>query len=98
MPSYSRNEIVLVRFPFSDLSKLKVRPAVVVSGKHRSHDLFVVSLTSNTTRLLPGEFVLLDWKTAGLNVESAIKRGLFTVHESMVIKSVGIISDADSHT
>ncbi len=35
-------------------------------------------------------------KAAGLNVESAAKRGVYTLHESLVIKSVGKLSDADA--
>jgi mRNA interferase MazF len=35
--------------------------------------------------LLSGEFVLADWKAAGLNVASAAKRGFYTVHQSLVI-------------
>lgn len=48
MPSYSRGKIVLIRYPFSDLSGAKVRPAVVVSAPHASSDLIVVALTSRT--------------------------------------------------
>ena len=32
MPNFSKNEIVLVSYPFSDLSGVKVRPAVVVDA------------------------------------------------------------------
>ena len=32
MPNYSKPEVVLVRYPFSDLMGAKVRPAVVVSA------------------------------------------------------------------
>jgi mRNA interferase MazF len=46
--------------------------------------------------LLSGEFVLADWKAAGLNVPSAVKRGLYTVHQSLAIKSVGKLSAADA--
>lgn len=56
MPSYSKPEIVLVRYPFSDLTSSKVRPAVVVNAAHASQDLFVVALTSKTSNLLVGEF------------------------------------------
>ena len=96
MPSYSRNEIVLVRYPFSDLTNFKVRPAVVVNGRHSSHDLIVVSLTSKTHSLLSGEFTLNNWKSSGLNVESAVKRGIFTIHEKLVLKSVGSITNDDA--
>ncbi len=95
MPNYSRNEIVLVRFPFSDLTNAKVRPAVVVSSAHASHDLFLVPLTSKTSSLLAGEFVLSDWKDAGLFVETAAKRGIFTIHEQLVSKALGALSNDD---
>jgi len=96
MPSYSRHSIILVRYPFSDLSSSKVRPAVVVSGSHPSQDIFITPLTSKTSSLLPGEFILSDWATAGLNVTTAVKRGIYTVHESLVIKNVGSLSDKDA--
>ncbi|NEQ25078.1 MAG: MazF family transcriptional regulator, partial [Microcoleus sp. SIO2G3] len=32
MPSYSKHDVILVRYPFSDLSSSKVRPAVVASA------------------------------------------------------------------
>jgi mRNA interferase MazF len=96
MPSYSKNEVILVRYPFSNLSGSKVRPAVVVNAPHVSQDIVIVPLTSKVSTLLPGEFVLTDWKTAGLNVPSAVKRGLYTVHRGLAIKSVGRLSVADA--
>jgi mRNA interferase MazF len=96
MPRYSKNEVVLVRYPFSNLSGSKVRPAIVVSAPHVSQDLFIVPLTSKVSPLLVGEFVLTDWSAAGLNVPSAAKRGLYTVHQSLIVKYVGILSDTDA--
>jgi mRNA interferase MazF len=95
MPNFSKPEIVLVRYPFSDLTSSKVRPAVIVNASHTSQDLFVVALTSKTSGLLAGEFVLADWKLAGLNVETAVKRGIFTIKQTLVKKSVGKLSDVD---
>ena len=89
MSSYSKNEVILVRYPFSNLSGSKVRPAIIVNAPHASQDVIIVPLTSKISPLLAGEFVLVDWKAAGLNVASAAKRGLYTVHQSLVIKSVG---------
>ena len=96
MPSYSKPEIVLIRYPFSDLSSSKVRPAVVVNARHTSQDLFVVALTSKTSGLLAGEFVLADWVGAGLNVETAIKRGIFPIKETLVRKHVGKLEATDA--
>jgi mRNA interferase MazF len=60
MASFSKNDVILVRYPFSDLSASKVRPAVVVNAPHVSQDLFIVPLTSRTASLLPGEFLLTE--------------------------------------
>ncbi|MGB7924854.1 MAG: hypothetical protein WCF57_16550 [Pyrinomonadaceae bacterium] len=76
MPSYSKNEVILVRYPFSNLSGSKVRPAIVINDLHISQDVIIVPVTSKVSPLLGGEFVLVDWKAAGLNVASAVKRGL----------------------
>ncbi|MDW8269646.1 MAG: type II toxin-antitoxin system PemK/MazF family toxin [Anaerolineae bacterium] len=95
MPNYSKNDVILVRYPFSDLSSVKVRPAIVVSVPHVSRDVFIVPLTSRTAPLLAGEFVLTDWVAAGLNVPTAVKRGLYTVHENLIIKSIGRLIRAD---
>ncbi|MDQ3684815.1 MAG: type II toxin-antitoxin system PemK/MazF family toxin [Acidobacteriota bacterium] len=96
MPSYSKNEVVLVRYPFSDLSSAKVRPAVVVNAAHSSQDVLIVPLTSRTACLLTGEFVLAEWQKAGLNVATAVKRGIFTIHQKLIIKRVGKLSDVDA--
>jgi mRNA interferase MazF len=96
MPSYSKNDVILVRYPFSDLSSSKVRPAVVVSVPHISQDIFIVPLTSQTTSLLAGEFVLSHWSAAGLNVPTAVKRGLYTVEKTLVIKTIGKLLESDA--
>jgi len=98
MPSCSRSDVVLVCYPFSDLSGSKVRPAVVVSVPHASQDIFVVSLTSRTTALLAGEFLLSDWAAAGLNVPIGVKRGLYTVHGGLVAKAIGKLAAADAQS
>lgn len=96
MPSYSKNDVVLVRYPFSDLSATKVRPAVIVHAPHPSEDSLIVPLTSRTTALLPNEFLLQDWAAAGLNVPTTVKRGIYTVHQSLIVKMVGHLSAEDA--
>lgn len=56
MANSLKNDVILVRYPFSDLSASKIRPAVAVNALHVSQDLFIVPLTSRTASLLPGEF------------------------------------------
>jgi len=96
MNNYSKNDVILVRYPFTDLSNSKVRPAVVISTPHLSEDVFIVPLTSKTISLLPGEFVLVYWSDAGLNVATAVKRGVYTVNKNLIIKKVGKLSTSDT--
>jgi len=96
MPSYSKHDVVLVQYPFSDLSSAKIRPAVVVNAPHSSQDIMIVPLTSKTQSLLAGEFVLSDWAAAGLNVSTAVKRGVYTLHQTLVLKTVGQLKPTDS--
>lgn len=98
MPNYSINDIVLVRYPFSDLSASKVRPAVIISAPHISQDLFIVPLTSQIANLMPGEYVLENWELSGLNVASAIKHSVYTIHQSLIIKKVGQLTPRDQNT
>jgi mRNA interferase MazF len=58
MPSYSKNEVILLRYPFSNLSGSKVRPAIVVNAPHISHDVIIVPLSSKDSPVLAGEL----WK------------------------------------
>ena len=95
MKNYSKYDVVLIKYPFTDLSGSKVRPAVIVSSPHPSHDIFIVPLTSKTASLFPGEFILADWHGAGLNVRSVVKRGIYTINHRLIIKTVGILSAGD---
>jgi mRNA interferase MazF len=95
MPSYSAGEVVLVRYPFSDLSSSKIRPAVIVSAPHASQDVLIVPLTSQSSNLQRGEFLLADWAAAGLHVPTVVKRGIYTVHEDLVLKVVGKLTSED---
>ncbi len=93
--SYERGDVVLADLPFSDLSGLKKRPAVVVSTVHPSVDLFLLPLTSQIENLQPGEFLIQNWQEAGLLFPSAIKRGVFTLETACVIRLLGRLSRPD---
>jgi mRNA interferase MazF len=96
MPHYSKGDVVLVKYPFTDHSNYKVRPAVVISSPGQNYnDFFVVPLTSRSSNLSTHEFVLEDWKSAGLNVPSAVKRGIALLDGDVVLKSTGSLSAFD---
>ena len=68
MGSYSKNDIILVRYPFSDLSGSKVRPAIVVSVPHVSQDVYTLASPSAAcSRPLSPTFVEdSNWEPDGL--------------------------------
>ena len=86
----SRNDIVLLPIPFTDLTSRKVRPAVVI-GKNGA-DLFLVPISSV---LANTDFPITEWRAAGLNVPSGIKAQLATVEEKLARKIVGQLSSKD---
>ncbi len=96
MSSCSRSDVILVRYPFSDLAATKVRPAAVVSPHYASEDIFIVPLTSRIVSLLQGEFVLFEWSRAGLHVPTAVKRGIYTIHQRLIIRTIGKLTEADA--
>jgi mRNA interferase MazF len=89
----SRNDIVLLPIPFSDLTSRKARPAIVV-GKQRS-DVFVVPISS---QLANTDLQLQEWSAAGLNVPCGVKAQVATVEEQRVIKIVGKLQLRDIET
>lgn len=94
--NYSKGDIVLLPYPFTDLKTTKVRPAVVVATEDRRYsDVFVVPLTSRTGNLNIGEFILQDWSKAGLNVISVAKRGCVLIDTGLIKLKVGRFSRRD---
>lgn len=94
--NFSKGDVVLLPYPFTDLKASKVRPAVVagsVTGHYQ--DVFLVPLTSRVASLNSGEFILSDWSGAGLNVATAVKRGCVLLDTSLVLKLVGSLSSRD---
>ena len=91
----SRNDVVLLPIPFSDLSSTKVRPAIVIGHGSTGGDLFLVPITS---RLKNGDFTLSGWQACGLNAPSVVKGQPATVESQLVRKIVGHLSDEDATT
>ncbi len=92
--SCSRNEVVLVPIPFTDLSSRKVRPAIVL-GTTPHGDLLLVPITSQAHNI---DSPLIHWRAAGLNVPCGAKAQLATVDQRCVLKTVGSLAAADVAT
>jgi mRNA interferase MazF len=98
MIGYSRGDVVLVGFVFSDESGAKLRPAVVLSapGYHRARQEMIVSaITSNIERRLYGDHRIANWKGAGLLFPSTATGILRTIKQTMVDRKIGSLSKSD---
>ena len=96
---YQRGDVLLIPFPFSDLSTTKVRPAVVISSRHyhsTQPDILLAAITSKVSAA-PGllDYPLSDWRSAGLRYPSAFKPVIFTLDPGKVIHHVGKLTTAD---
>ena len=96
---YSFGDVVLVRFPFTDQTGTKKRPAVVVSSalyNNVRRDLVLMAVTSQVRLPLGvGELEVTEWKRAGLLKASVIKPVLATVEKRMVQKRLGWLDQPD---
>ena len=86
-------EIVLVTFPFSDLSQAKVRPAVCLAAAGRA-DWILCQITSNAYGD-PSAIALdtTDFSSGNLRVASFVRPGkIFTASTKLIQRSVGTLS------
>ena len=98
MTAYSRSDVVLVGFVFSDESGRKLRPALVLSSPayhRRRQEVVVAAVTSNIRRRLFGDHVIADWKGAGLLFPSLVTGILRTIKRTMIDRKLGTMPKSD---
>ncbi len=96
MVTPSAGSVVVVPFPFSDLSKTKMRPALVLANADRG-DWILCQITSNPY----GDVHAIELNNArfasgSLRITSYARPGkLFTANDSLIVGQVGgLTSDA----
>lgn len=86
--------VVLVPFPFSDLSQSKLRPAVVLANATRG-DWILCQITSKSysdPRAI--ELTNASFAQGSLHVVSYARPGkLFTANQSLMVRQVGVLKD-----
>ena len=99
MTSYKRGMVVLVPFPFTDLTSIKQRPALIVSPDSLNStrpDVVVLAITSQfPTQLAEDEMALpiTELAQCGLPKPSLIKlMKIFAIHQGLVRKPMGQVS------
>lgn len=92
MGTFAAGQVVLVQFPFSDLSSVKLRPAVVLANADRS-DWILCQITSNPygdVRAI--KLGASDLISGSLHRESFIRPAkLFTAHTSLITVTIGAL-------
>lgn len=86
--------VVLVPFPFSDLSQTKLRPAVVVADAGRG-DWILCQITSNPYSDVRAVVLAADdFATGGLRTVSYARPGkLFTANRDLLVQDIGKLKD-----
>jgi len=91
---FNQRDVVLLPFPYSDLSGSKQRPAVIISNKklNKSEDRICCLITSNSAK--DGIFIKNNYFESGkLPFKSWIKPyRLFTVNENIINKKLGTLT------
>lgn len=91
-------DIVAVPFPFTDRDATKRRPALVISNTlfNEQHDQLVLAMiTTVTDSVWPSDVSLNHWQEAGLKVACHFRLKLFTLDQSLVLKTIGHLSFQD---
>lgn len=88
-------QVVLVPFPFSDLSRAKMRPAVVLAEAGRD-DWILCQVTSNPygdEKAIP--LTEKDFRSGSLRVASYARPGkLFTANAALIAETIGVLKKA----
>jgi mRNA interferase MazF len=88
--TFVKGDVVVLHFPFSDLSQAKRRPALVVATL-TGNDLILCQITSQTvTDSYAIAVVNADFTTGGLNQNSNVRPNrLFTADRGIILYKAG---------
>mgnify|MGYP001575730716 CR=1 FL=1 len=99
MTDYETGEVILIPFPFTDLSTVKQRPAIILSSSRfnrERNDVIIAAITSHMVeagswdeyRLTPKE-----QRAAGLPKPSTVKLGkIVTLDRTLIKRRLGHLS------
>lgn len=98
MGAFAVGQVIVLPFPFSDLSQQKNRPALLLADAERG-DWVLCQITSNPfmdSRAV--ELTELDFSTGGLQRISYARPGkLFTAHQSLILHTAGKLTPSSFH-
>ncbi|MGB3672084.1 MAG: type II toxin-antitoxin system PemK/MazF family toxin [Phormidesmis sp.] len=95
----AKGDIILVPFPFTDLSQTKLRPAVVLWADSKGQDVTLCFISSqNIDRLTANEFVIAatdpQFSMTGLKVTSKVRvTRVVTLERRLLQRRLGRLGD-----
>lgn len=97
--AFRRGDVVLIPFPYTDLTATKTRPAVVVSSDFyhavRS-ELLLAYVSSQVSKAHDTiDYVLIDWAQAGLPKPSFVRPKIAAVEPTLIAHQIGRLSPQD---
>ncbi|MCL0078595.1 type II toxin-antitoxin system PemK/MazF family toxin [Dehalococcoidia bacterium] len=98
MTEYSRGDVVLVTFVFTDETGVRRRPAVIISSDtyHQGREeTIIAAITSRIDRVLVGDHLIRGWREAGLLFPSVATSIIRTIKRAMIIQKLGAMPGAD---
>lgn len=90
---YDQKDVVLIPFPYSDLTGAKQRPALIISNEkiNSTQDRICCLITSNEPE---SGILVTEFETGKLPFKSWAKpHRLFTIHEKIIRKKLCTVSD-----
>ena len=91
--SYSVGDIVLVKFPFTNLKKSKKRPVLVVKSQSDFNDIVCFQITSNSEQVNLLKIENDDLDSSTLALDSFVKYDkCFTLSSELVDKKIAKVN------
>ena len=100
MTSFSRGDIVLVKFVFADEKGVKQRPGLIVSSdryQQGRRETILAAITSNVGRLLVGDYKIRAWRESGLPYPSIVTGIVRTIKNDMIASKMGELPASELH-
>lgn len=97
--TYRPFDVVVVPFPFTDISASKRRPALVLSNEQGfntpvGHSVMaMITTASHSSWAL--DAAIMDLPAAGLTTSSIVRMKLFTLDHGLVLKHIGHLGSND---
>lgn len=100
MTKYQPADVVLVPFPFTDLSILKKRPALVLATirPKKLPPLHIIAMITSRidSEVIDGDLVLKGWQKYGLLYQSKVRLAkVVSIEENIVDGKLGSVSSSE---